>query len=128
LKCRSAMLGGAQVDAVDVGTMHAAAKKLLGRYRDVFPKDLPLGLPPKRDVDHRIELEPGSEPPTKAPYRMSPAQLDELKKQLNELLEKKFVQPSKSPFGAPVLFVKKKDGSTRMCIDYRALNKVTIKN
>ena len=113
---------------VSNGTEHVAVKNLLVKFKDVFPDDLPSGLPPKRDVDHRIELLPGSEPPTKAPYRMSPAQLDELKKQLNELLEKQFVQPSKSPFGAPVLFVKKKDGSTRMCIDYRALNKVTIKN
>ena len=129
VSCRPAMSGGAQVDVeADVGTMHAAAKKLLGKYRDVFPKDLPSGLPPKRDVDHRIELVPGSEPPTKAPYRMSPAQLDELKKQLNELIDHQFIQPSKSPFGAPVLFVKKKDGTTRMCIDYRALNKITIKN
>ena len=118
----------AEVEADASSVEHAAAKKLLGNYRDVFPEDLPSGLPPKRDVDHRIELEPGSVPPTKAPYRMSPAQLDELKKQLNELFEKQFIQPSKSPFGAPVLFVKKKDGSTRMCIDYRALNKVTIKN
>ncbi len=103
-------------------------RKMLAQYRDVFPEDLPAGLPPKRDVDHRIELEQGSVPPTKAPYRMSPAELDELKKQLNELIEKKFIQPSKSPYGAPVLFVKKKDGSMRMCVDYRALNKLTIKN
>ena len=130
VKCRPAMSGGAQFVNADAeeASMHAAARKLLGRYRDVFPKDLPSGLPPKRDVDHRIELVPGSEPPTKAPYRMSPAQLDELKKQLNELIDHQFIQPSKSPFGAPVLFVKKKDGSTRMCIDYRALNKITIKN
>jgi hypothetical protein len=103
-------------------------KKLLAEFRDVFPDDLPSGLPPKREVDHRIELEVGSTPPTKAPYRMSPIELDELKRQLAELISKGFIQPSKSPFGAPVLFVKKKDGSRRLCVDYRALNKITIKN
>jgi len=111
-----------------VKIQHPQVKKLLQKYNDVFPNDLPSGLPPKRDIDHKIELVSGSEPPTKAPYRMSPAELDELKKQLTELLDKQFIQPSKSPFGAPVLFVKKKDGSMRMCIDYRALNKITIKN
>ena len=115
-------------DLRSVSIPNAAVKKLLLKFGDVFPKDLPPGLPPKRDVDHRIELEPGNVPPTKAPYRMSPKELDELKKQLSDLLEKEFIQPSKSPYGAPVLFVKKKDGSTRMCVDYRALNKITIKN
>lgn len=103
-------------------------KQLLHEFNDVFPKDLPIGLPPTRDIDHRIELVPGSTPPSQATYRMSPKELDELKKQLQELSDHGFIQPSKSPYGAPVLFVKKKDGSIRMCIDYRALNKVTIKN
>ena len=114
--------------AVTSVTDHPLAKKLLAEFADVFPDDLPSGLPPKREVDHKIELEPGNAPPTKAPYRMSPLELDELKKQLAELSAKGFIQPSKSPFGAPVLFVKKKDGSRRLCIDYRALNKFTIKN
>ena len=73
-------------------------------------------------------LVPGSTPPSQATYRMSPKELDELKQQLQELSDHGFIQPSKSPYGAPVLFVKKKDGSIRMCIDYRALNKITIKN
>ncbi|MGN6618758.1 MAG: reverse transcriptase family protein, partial [Ilyomonas sp.] len=103
-------------------------KQLIEQFSDVFPDDLPAGLPPRRDVDHKIELEREAVPPTRAVYRMSPAELNELKKQLNELTSKGFIQPSKSPFGAPVLFVKKKDGSTRMCIDYRALNKITKKN
>ncbi|KAL0560765.1 hypothetical protein IC582_001178 [Cucumis melo] len=96
-------------------------------YPDVFPEELP-GLPPHREVEFAIELEPGTVPISRAPYRMAPAELKELKVQLQELLDKGFIRPSVSPWGAPVLFVKKKDGSMRLCIDYRELNKVTIKN
>jgi hypothetical protein len=102
--------------------------QLLNKYSDVFPKDLPTGLPPSRIIDHRIDIIPGSSPPSMATYRMSPSELDELKKQIQDLVSHGFIRPSKSPYGAPVLFVKKKDGSIRMCIDYRALNKITIKN
>jgi hypothetical protein len=76
-----------------------ARLKMLNEYGDVFPTDLPRGLPPEREVDHRIELTPGSAPPSRPLYRMSPAELDELKKQLDQLLENGFIQPSKSPFG-----------------------------
>ena len=100
---------------------------IVEEYRDVFG-DLPAGLPPQRTMDHRIELVPGASPQSRPTYRMSPAELDELKKQLDQLLASGFIQPSKSPFGAPILFVKKKDSSMRMCIDYRALNGVTVKN
>ena len=86
------------------------------------------GMPPDRDIDFCIDLEPGTRPISIPPYRMAPAELRELKAQLQELLSKGFIRPSASPWGAPVLFVKKKDGSFRMCIDYRQLNKVTIKN
>ncbi|KAL0551253.1 hypothetical protein IC582_010339 [Cucumis melo] len=96
-------------------------------YPDVFPEELP-GLPPHREVEFAIELEPGTVPISRAPYRMAPAELKELKVQLQELLDKGFIRPSMSPWGAPVLFVKKKDGSMRLCIDYRELNKVTVKN
>ncbi|KAL0562094.1 hypothetical protein IC582_002544 [Cucumis melo] len=96
-------------------------------YPDVFPEELP-GLPPHREVEFAIELEPGTVPISRAPYRMAPAELKELKIQLQELLDKGFIRPSVSPWGAPVLFVKKKDGSMRLCIDYRELNKVTVKN
>ena len=96
-------------------------------FPEVFPEDIP-GLPPPREVEFSIELMPGTGPISIAPYRMSPLELSELKKQLEELLEKGFVRPSVSPWGAPVLLVKKKDGSMRLCIDYRQLNKVTIKN
>ncbi|KAL4028533.1 hypothetical protein IC575_011730 [Cucumis melo] len=96
-------------------------------YPDVFPEKLP-GLPPHRKVEFAIKLEPGTVPISRAPYRMAPAELKELKVQLQEFLDKGFIRPSVSPWGAPVLFVKKKDGSMRLCIDYRELNKVTVKN
>jgi hypothetical protein len=94
---------------------------------DVFPKEL-LGMPPDRDIEFSIELLPGTTPISKRAYRMDVKDLIELKKQIEELLEKGFIRPSSSPWGAPVLFVNKKDGSRRMCVDYRSLNKVTIKN
>ncbi|CAN6465527.1 unnamed protein product [Victoria cruziana] len=96
-------------------------------YIDIFPKDLP-GLPPEREVEFIIELIPGVQPISKAPYHMAPAELAELKKQIQKLTEKGFIQPSMSPWGAPVLFVKKKDGTMRLCIDYCVLNQVTVKN
>jgi hypothetical protein len=107
---------------------HSDASHIISEFKDVFPDDLPSGLPPQREIDHRIELEPGQNPPSKPTYRLSQPETDELKKQLGELLAKGHIRESKSPYGAPVLFVKKKDGSMRMCIDYRALNKITIKN
>jgi Reverse transcriptase (RNA-dependent DNA polymerase) len=94
----------------------------------VFPDDLPDGLPPERDVDHRIELVPGASIPNKGLIPLSRAELDECRRTIEELRRKKFIQESKSPFGAPILFVKKKDGSSRMCIDFRGLNKITVKN
>ncbi|KAD4586323.1 hypothetical protein E3N88_23924 [Mikania micrantha] len=96
-------------------------------FPEVFPDDLP-GLPPERQVEFRIDLVPGANPVAKAPYRLAPSELQELASQLQELTDKGFIRPSHSPWGAPVLFVKKKDGSFRMCIDYRELNKLTIKN
>jgi hypothetical protein len=96
-------------------------------FPDVFPKDLP-GMPPKRKVEFDIELLPGTAPISKRAYRVSRPELVELKKQIDELSEKGYIRPSTSPWAAPVLFVEKKDGTRRMCIDYRALNEVTIKN
>ncbi|CAL2244317.1 unnamed protein product [Prunus armeniaca] len=96
-------------------------------FLDVFPDDLP-GLPPQRETEFTIELLPGTNPIHQAPYRMAPAELRELKTQLQELVDLGFIRPSVSPWGAPVLFVKKKDGSMRLCIDYRQLNKVTVRN
>ncbi|KAL4038220.1 hypothetical protein IC575_001828 [Cucumis melo] len=96
-------------------------------YPNIFPEELP-GLPPHREIEFVIELEPGTVPISRAPYIMAPAELKELKVQLQELLDKGFIRPSVSPWGAPILFVKKKDGSMRLFIDYKELNKVTVKN
>ncbi|GJS48024.1 putative reverse transcriptase domain-containing protein [Tanacetum coccineum] len=109
----------------DVSSIHD--QPIVSEFQDVFPEELP-GIPPIRDVEFNIELIPGAEPISKAPYRMAPIELKELKDQLQELLERGFIRPSVSPWGAPVLFVKKKDGSMRLCIDYRELNKITIRN
>ncbi len=103
-------------------------KQVLDEFPDVMPEDLPVDLPPRRQVDHVIEVMPGMAPPAKAPYRMSHDELKELKVQLEELLTKGYIKPSKSPYGAPILFVHKKDGTLRMCVNYRAFNKVTVKN
>ncbi|GKD97407.1 putative reverse transcriptase domain-containing protein, partial [Tanacetum coccineum] len=96
-------------------------------FLEVFPDDLSR-LPPIPEIEFRIELIPGAMPVAKSPYHLAPSELEELSRQLKELQEKGFIRPSSSPWGAPVLFVKKKDGSFRMCIDYRELNKLTVKN
>jgi hypothetical protein len=96
-------------------------------YPDVFPDDLP-GMLPDRDIEFIIELQPGTAPISKRPYRMPPNELAELKVQVQDLLDKGFIHPSASPWGCPALFVKKKDHSLRLCVDYRPLNAVTIKN
>lgn len=101
---------------------------LLREFSDIFPSDLPSKLPPKRTVNHDIDLSPGSSPPSRPPYRLSKPLMDELQAQLTSLLDKGFIEHSKSPFGAPVFFVKKSDGSFRLVCDWRELNKITIKN
>ncbi|KAJ9565014.1 LOW QUALITY PROTEIN: hypothetical protein OSB04_000980 [Centaurea solstitialis] len=125
--------GGHSFLAYVVDSREEARKKtvadvpVVSEYPDVFPDDLP-GVPPKRQVEFRIDLVPGAAPIAKAPYRLAPPEMQELSKQLEELLDKGFIRPSTSPWGSPILFVKKKDGSMRMCIDYRELNKLTVKN
>ena len=96
-------------------------------YVDVFPEEI-LGLPPKRELDFTIELVPSAVPSSEAPYQMNILELNELKSQLKELIDKKYIRPSVSPWGAPVIFIKKKDGTMQLCIDYHQLNKMTIKN
>ncbi|GKC37840.1 putative reverse transcriptase domain-containing protein, partial [Tanacetum coccineum] len=123
---------GCQVYLAQVTTKKAEDKSEERRLEDVpivreFPEDLP-GLPPARQVEFQIDLVPGAAPVARAPYRLAPAEMQELSTQLQELSDRGFIRPSSSPWGAPVLFVKKKDGSFRMCIDYRELNKLTVKN
>jgi hypothetical protein len=101
--------------------------KVVSEFPDVFLEDLP-GMPPERKVEFAIELLPGTAPISKRAYKVSGPELVELKKQIDELSEKGYIRPSTLPWAAPVLFVEKKDGTRRLCINYRALNKVTIKN
>ncbi|GKE74863.1 hypothetical protein Tco_1536904, partial [Tanacetum coccineum] len=96
-------------------------------FPEVFPEDL-SGLPSTRQVEFQIDLVPGVTPVARAPYRLAPFEMKELSEKLKELSDKGFIRPSSLPWGAPVLFVKKKDGSFWMCIDYRELNKLTVKN
>jgi hypothetical protein len=100
---------------------------ILKYFRDVFPEEV-SGLPPKRDIDFSIELVLGVVPMSRTPYRMSTLDLVELKLQLKEILDKGYIQPSVSPWEAPTLFIKKNNGTLRLCIEYRQLNKITIKN
>ena len=102
--------------------------QLLEEFSDLFPEQLPKGRPPKREVEFEIKLEEGAVPPNKPPYRLSPKEHDELQAQIDDLLAQGHIRPLQSPYGAPVLFVPKKDGRWRMCVDYRALNKQTIRD
>jgi hypothetical protein len=101
--------------------------RIVLEFLDVFPEELRV-MPPERKVEFAIELIPGTAPISKRAYRVSGPELVELKKQIDELLEKGYIRPSTSPWAAPVLFVEKKDVTKRMCIDYKSLNEVTIKN
>jgi hypothetical protein len=101
--------------------------RIVSEFPNVFPEEL-LGMPPERKVEFFIELIPGTAPISKRAYRVSEPELVELKKQIDELLEEGYIRPSTSPWAALVLFVEKKDGTKRMCIDYRVLNEVTVKN
>jgi hypothetical protein len=100
---------------------------VVNEFSDVFPKELP-GMPLDRDIEFVIELKPGTSPIYKTPYRMATPELAELQEHIKELLEKVFIHPSSSPCGALVIFVSKKDGTQRLCVDYRAPNEVTVKN
>ncbi|GJU15279.1 putative reverse transcriptase domain-containing protein [Tanacetum coccineum] len=135
-KTQEYMLKGCPVFLAHVTTKEVEDKSEKKRLEDVpivrdfpevFPEDLP-GLPPTRQVEFQIDLIPGAAPVARAPYRLAPSEMKELSEQLKELSDKGFIRPSSSPWGAPVLFVKKKDGSFWMCIDYRELNKLTVKN
>jgi hypothetical protein len=103
-----------------------AVTKLLQDFADVFPKDLPLGLPPIRGIEHQIDLIPGAQLPNRAPYRTNPDETKEIQHQVQALLDKGYIHESLSPCSVPVLLVPKKDGTWRMCIDCRAINNITI--
>ncbi|GKC27034.1 putative reverse transcriptase domain-containing protein [Tanacetum coccineum] len=123
---------GCQVFMIQIMEKKSDKKRLedipvVKEFPDVFPEDLP-GLPPVRQVEFQIDLIPGAAPVARTPYRLAPSEMQELSNQLQELTDRGFSRPSTLPWGAPVLFVKKKEGSFRMCIDYRELNKLTIKN
>jgi hypothetical protein len=110
------------------GQYREQLRDILMEFKDVFPEKLPAGTPPKREVELSIREQEGAAPPTRPPYRLSPAEQAELEEQIQDLLAQGFIRPSVSPYGAPILFVPKKDGRWRMCVDYRALNKQTIKD
>jgi hypothetical protein len=116
-----------QVTAHSEDIKPSEAINVVSDFPDEFPEELP-GMPPERKVEFAIELIPGTTPISKRAYRVSGPELVELKKQIDELLEKGYIRPSTSPWVAPVFFVEKKDGTKRMCIDYRVLNEVTVKN
>ncbi|GJU86937.1 putative reverse transcriptase domain-containing protein [Tanacetum coccineum] len=135
-KAQEYMAKGCQVFLAQISTKKEGDKSerkqikdvpIIRDFPEVFTKNLP-GLPPARPVEFQIDLIPGAAPVARAPYRLAPSEMKELSEQLQELSDKGFIRPSSSPWGAPVLFVKKKDGSFRMCIDYRELNKLTVKN
>nr|GEX38940.1 putative reverse transcriptase domain-containing protein [Tanacetum cinerariifolium] len=132
IKARKYIERGSQLFIAQVTEKEPAKKQLQDvpvtcNFHEVFLDDLP-GLPPPRQVEFKIELIPSTAPVACAPYRLAPSEPKELSDQLKELSENGFIRPSSSPWGAPVLFVKKKDGSFRMCIDYRELNKLPVKN
>jgi hypothetical protein len=110
-----------------VFSLAAASISVVEEFKDVFLEEL-IGMPPEREVEFYIDLIRGTAPIAKRLYRMAPTELAKLKLQITELQQKGYIHPSSSPWGAPVLFVTKKDGSMRMCINYRSLNEVTIKN
>ena len=120
---------GCDVEKAYHKDMPEEIKAVLQEYKDIFPTDLPPGLPPVRmGHEFKIELEDDTPPIHRPIYKLSPLELEEAKKQIQYMLEHGYIRPSISPYGAPVLFAPKKDGGLRFCIDYRWLNKKTIKN
>ena len=127
VRCNSLQVKSADASTV-IDSLPQDMQSVVKEHIDVFPDKLPNGLPPTRSVFHTIDLKPGSTPPPRRVYRLSQGELKEVNRQVSDLLEKGYIQPSASPCGAGVLFVAKKSGELRMCVDSRALNKQTVKN
>ena len=109
------------------GQQRVELESVLKKHQGCFPKELPMRLPPMRSVNHEIVTEEGAKPPSRPPYRLAQPELEELQRQLEQLLKHGFIEPSSSPYGAPVFFVKKADGTLRLVCDWRHLNKITLK-
>ena len=109
------------------GEKQADSRRLLPRHERCFPRKLPMRLPPERQVSHEMKVEDGAKPSSRPPFRMSRCELDELQKQLDDLLSHSFIEPSNSQFGVPVFFIKRSEGPLRLVCDWRPLNKLTIK-
>jgi hypothetical protein len=124
LVCSSMIVSLDDAPSLDISP---AVANLLQEYADVFPKDLPPGLPPLRGIEHQIDLIPGTQLPNRAPYRTNPDETKEIQRQVQALLDKGYIRESLSPCSVPVLLVPKKDGSWRMCVDCRAINNITIR-
>jgi len=107
--------------------LHTLAKPLIQDFYDVFPDDLPSGLPPVRGIEHHIDLLPGAALPNKPPYRCNPTEIKELQRQVQELIDRGYIRESMSQCSVPALLVPKKDGTMRMCVDSRAIHNITIK-
>lgn len=120
-------LENSPMESVSLKVEESFVGPLVKEYEDIF-QPIPPGLPPEREIAHTIPLEEGHKPPFRPIYRLSPLEIEETKRQIAEYIHKGWIEPSSSPYGSPILFVKKKDGGLRMVIDYRALNKLTIKN
>jgi hypothetical protein len=115
-----------KADLTTVSVIPDSIQKIVEQHKSLFQE--PTTLPPAREFDHQIPLIPGAVPVQKKPYRYAPTQKDELEKQISEMLQKGVIQQSNSPYASPVILVKKKDGGWRMCVDYRYLNALTVKN
>jgi hypothetical protein len=108
-------------------TLPSVVFDVLQDYEDVFPEEVPLGLPPKRGIEHQIDLVPSASLPNRAPYRTTPEETKEIQRQVQELIDKGYIKESLSPCAIPIILVPKKDGSWRMCVDCRAINNITIR-
>jgi hypothetical protein len=124
LVCSSVLVSLDDAPSLDIPSVVA---NLLQEYANAFPKDLPPGLPPLRGIEHQIDLIPSAQLPNRAPYRTNPNETKEIQRQVQALLDKGYIRESLSPCLVPVLLVPKKDGSWRMCVDYRAINNITIR-